>query len=113
MFGWKIKEIVPTAQSNILEMLNALLNKIDFTLSNTTNDSITILQREIQNCNSTILQLSNTEQSKVSMYWTSGVMGVINTLDMYNAIPSMKLTLVPSLLPAIRTNILNTINALS
>lgn len=113
MFGWKVKTETPSAQSNIIDRLNLVLSKVDAAITNTTAQTLANLQNEANACNQAVSQLTPTEQSKVSMFWTSGVMAMLSTFDMYNAMPAMKITMAKSLLPNIKTHILNTINALS
>lgn len=113
MFGWNVKPAAPSIQSTIIDSLNLVLNKADVAISNTNDNTLADFQNEVNTCNQAISQLTPTEQSKVSLFWTGGVMAQMNTLNMYNSMPSMKINIAKSILPVIKPHILNTINALS
>ncbi len=108
MFGWKETSPaeVATEQSprmKLLDGLNMLVKAIDF--ANNPKGIETVCQL-VDYCDALIKQLSPTEQSKCSLYWV----GVTS----YKMMPMTSLPFVfPTLLPTMKTNILNTINSLS
>ena len=113
MFGWYVKKEEPSAQSNLIDMLNIALSMADAAIEDTNEETLANFQTAVNACNREISKLSPTEQSKLSMFWTSGVVAQMGTLNMYEAVPAMKINIAKSMLPVIKPHILNTINALS
>ena len=110
MFGFKEKaqEETKSVEQITMEKLRKILELLDKGVT-----YIDISMSEIDDCNRYIKQLSPLQQSKVSMYWDGGVLGMITSLKQFAAIPNMKATMAVSLIPNIRTHVLNTLNALS
>lgn len=105
MFGFEAKDPqVEEKKSNdvlVLEKLEQICKLID------TGAGKNAIVTAISECDKMISQLSYVQQSKVSMYWTGGVMGMVNMLKMQPDQIFMN-TLGP-----IKTHVINTLAALS